>query len=62
VLIKERAARHGAWPAKMTMLVYPMNDTWEVMVSLGKTTQEEEYRITVLWIATRMQVDFDLPW
>jgi hypothetical protein len=44
----------------MTMLLYPMNDTWEVMVSRGKTSQEEEFRITVLWIATQMQVEFDL--
>jgi hypothetical protein len=34
-LIKERATQFGPWPAKMTMLLYPMNDTWEVMVSPG---------------------------
>jgi hypothetical protein len=44
----------------MTMLVYPINDTWEVMVSPGKSVQEEEFRITVLWIATQMQIEFDL--
>jgi hypothetical protein len=61
-LIKQRAtAAQGAlWPAKMTMLIYPMNNTWEVMVSPGKTVQEEEFRITVLWIATQMQLEFDL--
>jgi hypothetical protein len=59
-LIKERAKAFGLWPAKMTILLYPMNDTWEVMVSPGTTAQEEEFRITVLWIATQMQVEFDL--
>jgi hypothetical protein len=59
-LIKERATQFGPWPAKMTMLLYPMNDTWEVMVSPGKTAQEEEFRITVMWIATQMQHEFDL--
>jgi hypothetical protein len=59
-LIKERAAAFGAWPAKMTMLLYPMNDTWEIMVSPGKSVQEEEFRVTVLWLATQMQVEFDL--
>jgi hypothetical protein len=61
-LIKQRAtAAQGApWPAKMTMLIYPMNNTWEVMVSPGKSVQEEEFRITVLWIATQMQIEFDL--
>lgn len=59
-LIKERALRHGPWPAKMTMLLYRMNDSWEVMVSPGKTVQEEEFRVTVLWIATQMQNEFDL--
>jgi hypothetical protein len=59
-LIKERAAPFGPWPAKMTMLLYRMNDTWEVMVSPGKTVQEEEFRITVMWIATQMQDAFDL--
>src|SRR3984893_8974188 len=59
-LIKERAAPFGPWPAKMTMLLYPTIDTWEVMVSPGKTAQEQEFRITVLWIATQMQFEFDL--
>jgi hypothetical protein len=44
----------------MTMLLYRMNDTWEVMVSPGKSLQEEEFRITVMWIATQMQHEFDL--
>jgi hypothetical protein len=61
-LIKQRVmATQGApWPPKMTMLVYPMNDTWEVIVSPGKSVQEEEFRIAVLWIATQMQIEFDL--
>ena len=44
----------------MTMLLYRMNDTWEVMVSPGKSVQEEEFRNTVMWIATKMQHEFDL--
>jgi hypothetical protein len=44
----------------MTMLLTPMNDTWEIMVSPGKSVQEEEFRVTVLWLATQMQVEFDL--
>ena len=44
----------------MTMLLYRMNDTWEIMVSSGKSVPEEEFRITVMWIATQMQVEFDL--
>lgn len=59
-LIKERAAPFGQWPPKMTILLYPMNNTWEIMVSPGKTVQEEEFRITVLWIATQMAMEFDL--
>jgi hypothetical protein len=59
-LIEERAAPFGPWPPKMTMLLYRMNDTWEVMVSPGKSVQEEEFRITIMWIATQMQVEFDL--
>ncbi len=59
-LIKERAAPFGPWPAKMTMLLYPINDTWEIIVSPGKSVREEEFRISVLWIATQMQDDFDL--
>jgi hypothetical protein len=59
-LIKERAAQFGPWPAKMTMLLYPTNTSWEIMVSPGKTAQEEEFRISVLWIATQMQLEFDL--
>jgi hypothetical protein len=59
-LIKERATPFGPWPAKMTMLLCRMNDTWEAMVSPGKSAQEEEFRITVMWIATQMQHEFDL--
>jgi hypothetical protein len=59
-LIKERASQHGTWPLKMTMLLYRMDNSWEVMVSPGKTQQEDEFRITVLWIATQMQNEFDL--
>jgi hypothetical protein len=59
-LIKERAAAFGPWPPKMTMLLYRKNDTWEVMVSSGKSVREEEFRITVMWIATQMQIEFDL--
>ncbi len=44
----------------MTMLLYRMNDTWEIMVSPGKSSKEEEFRITVMWIATQMQREFDL--
>ncbi len=29
-LIKERSTQFGDWPAKMTMLLYSMNDTWEI--------------------------------
>jgi len=29
----------------MTMLLYRMNDTWEVMVSPGKSVQEEELEL-----------------
>jgi hypothetical protein len=35
-LIKDRATALGPWPAKMTMLLYPMNETWEITVSPGK--------------------------
>jgi hypothetical protein len=61
-IIRERATQRALvpWPAKMTMLIYPTNDSWEVMVSPGKSVQEEEFRITVLWIATQMQLEFDL--
>jgi hypothetical protein len=59
-LIRKRAAPFGQWPAKMTMQLYRMNDTWEVMISPGKSPQEEEFRITVMWIATQMQHEFDL--
>jgi len=59
-LIKERSTRFGPWPTKMTMLLYSMNDTWEILVSPGKTVREEEFRIAVLWIATQMQIEFDL--
>jgi hypothetical protein len=59
-LIKERAAPFGSWPTKMTMLLYRMNDTWEIMISPGKSVEEEEYRITVMWIAMQMQMEFDL--
>lgn len=59
-LIKNRAAAFGSWPAKMTMLLYRINDMWEIMVSPGKSLQEEEFRITVMWIATQMQHEFDL--
>jgi len=44
----------------MTMLLYRMNDTWKVRVSPGKSPQEEEFRITVMWIATQIQDEFDL--
>src|SRR5271154_2355256 len=59
-LIKERAAHFGPWPSGMTMLVYQSDHSWEVMISLGKTPQEEEYRISALWIAVQMQLEFDL--
>ena len=59
-LIKERSAQFGPWPAKMTMLLYRMNNTWEITVSPGKSVQEEEFRIAAMWIATQMQVEFDL--
>ena len=58
-LIKERASQLGTWPPKMTMFLYRAKDSWEVMVSPGKTVQEEEFR-TILWIAMQMQNEFDL--
>jgi hypothetical protein len=54
------ASQGAPWPAKMTMLIYPINNTWEVMVSPGKSVREEEFRIVVLWIATQLQIEFDL--
>jgi hypothetical protein len=44
----------------MTMLVYKTNTCWNVMISPGKTPEEEEYRVSVLWIAAQMQNEFDL--
>ena len=38
----------------MTMLLYPSNDGWEVMISPGKTVREEEFRISALWIAVQL--------
>jgi hypothetical protein len=44
----------------MTMLIYPSNDSWEVLISPGKTPDEEEYRVKALWLAVQMQAEFDL--
>jgi hypothetical protein len=44
----------------MTMLVYKKNDSWDVMISPRKTPEEEEYRVSALWVAVQMQVEFDL--
>jgi hypothetical protein len=59
-LIKERAAQFGPWPPGMTMLIYPSNDSWDVMISPGKTPDEEDYRVSALWVAVQMQAEFDL--
>jgi hypothetical protein len=59
-LVKERATQFGPWPPGMTTLVYPSNDSWEVLISPGKTPDEEEYRVSALWIAVQMQAQFDL--
>ena len=56
--LREHALHREA--GAMTMLLYSMNDTWEILVSPGKTVREEEFRIAVLWIATQMQIEFDL--
>jgi hypothetical protein len=44
----------------MTMLLYKTNGGWEVMISQGKTPEEENYRFSALWIALQMQNEFDL--
>jgi len=59
-LIKQRSTQFGPWPAGMTMFVYRSNDGWEVMISPGKTPQEEDYRVSALWVAVQMQAEFDL--
>jgi hypothetical protein len=59
-LIKKRAAQFGPWPLGMTMLVYKTNGSWEVMISPGKTPEEEDYRVSALWVAVQMQDEFDL--
>jgi hypothetical protein len=59
-LIKERAAQFGPWPSGMTIFIYPTNGSWDVMISLGKTPDEEDYRVSALWVAVEMQRDFDL--
>ena len=42
------------------MLAYPSDDGWEVLISPGKTPDEEEYRVSALWVAVQMQAEFDL--
>ena len=56
----DHACTCGGAGAPCTMLLYRMNDTWEIMVSPGKSSKEEEFRITVMWIASQMQHEFDL--
>jgi hypothetical protein len=59
-LIKERAVQFGPWPPGMTLLIYKTNTSWEVMISAGKTAEEEDYRVSALWITVQMQDEFDL--
>jgi hypothetical protein len=59
-LIKERVAQFGPWPAGMTMLIYKTEASWEVMISPGKTPIEDDFRVSALWIAVQMQLEFDL--
>jgi hypothetical protein len=59
-LIKQRSAEFGPWPAGMTMFIYRSNDSWEIMISPGKTKREEDFRVKALWVAVQMQTEFDL--
>jgi hypothetical protein len=59
-LIKRRSAEFSPWPAGMTMFIYRTNDCWEVMISPGKTKDEEDFRVKALWVAVQMQTEFDL--
>jgi hypothetical protein len=59
-LIKQRSIQFGPWPVGMTMFIYRTNDSWEVMISTGKTPNEADFRIQALWVAVQMQTEFDL--
>jgi hypothetical protein len=59
-LIKQRSIQSGPWPAGMTMFIYRTNDSWEIMISPGKTKREEDFRVKALWVAVQMQTEFDL--
>jgi hypothetical protein len=59
-LIKQRSIQLGPWPVGMTMFIYRTNDSWEVMISPGKTPDEADFRVKALWVAVQMQTEFDL--
>jgi hypothetical protein len=59
-LIKQRSIQFGPWPAGMTMFIYRTNDSWQVMISPGKTPNEADFRVQALWVAVQMQTEFDL--
>jgi hypothetical protein len=58
-LIQQRAASIGPWPRNMSILVYPLNDSWRAVVGYSDVAQTP-FRDKVIALSIELSELYDL--
>jgi hypothetical protein len=58
-IIRQAARDIGPWPKNMAILIYPLDDTWRIMVSYSDASQKP-FRDSLLDLSVQLSELYDL--
>lgn len=58
-IIRHAAREIGPWPANMAILIYPLEDSWRIMVSYSDASQTP-YRDRLMVLGRQLSDTYDL--
>lgn len=58
-LIRQAAREIGPWPANMAIVIYPLGDTWRIMVSYSDASQTP-FRDRLMDLGRQLSDEYDL--
>jgi len=58
-IIRHAAREIGPWPANMAILIYPLEDSWRIMVSYSDASQTP-FRDRLMELSHQLRDEYDL--
>lgn len=58
-IIRDASKDSGPWPANMSIVIYPLRDSWRIMVSYSDASQKP-FRDRLIELSLRLSEFYDL--